>query len=148
MPSTSFDPAALAQAAIDARKTSYSPYSHFAVGAALLAEDGTIYIGGNIENAAYSVSNCAERTALFKAVSEGARRFVAIAVAGAPSSNDGSGEMPLCTPCGVCRQALFEFGGAALPVVLALGNGNYQQYPLGQLLQLGFGPENLDVPNP
>lgn len=138
-----FDAAALARAAVDARRLSYSPYSHFAVGAALLAEDGTLYTGGNIENAAYSVCNCAERTALFKAVSEGRTRFTALAVAGGPAGAN-EADLPLCTPCGVCRQALYEFCGDALPVVLAHGNGQYRQLTLGELLPLGFGPKDLE----
>lgn len=138
-----FDAAALAAAALAARGASYSPYSRFAVGAALLAENGTVYTGANIENAAYSVANCAERTALFKAVSEGARRFVAIAVAGGPAGQPGGEGLPLCTPCGVCRQALYEFCDENLPVVLAMGRGQYQVHTLGALLPLGFGPQNL-----
>lgn len=138
-----FDAKALAAAAVEARKMSYSPYSHFAVGAALLAESGKVYTGCNIENAAYSVANCAERTALFKAVSEGERTFRAIAVAGGPAENDGHKSLPLCTPCGVCRQALYEFGGDGLPVVLALGGGEYRLETLGTLLPMGFGPKDL-----
>lgn len=141
-PPAGFDAAALAAAAVAARQSAYAPYSRFAVGAALLAEDGRVFTGGNIENAAYSVCNCAERTALFKAVSEGARRFVAIAVAGGAESC-AKDALPLCTPCGVCRQALYEFGGEGLPVVLARGGGQYEIQPLGALLPLGFGPENL-----
>lgn len=138
-----FDAKQLAAAAIKARTMSYSPYSRFAVGAALLAESGKLYLGCNIENAAYSVTNCAERTALFKAVSEGERRFAAIAVAGGPAGAQG-GLLPLCTPCGVCRQALFEFGGSSLPVVLAQSETEYQLKTLAQLLPMGFGPANLE----
>ena len=91
--------------AVEARKQSYSPYSSFRVGAALLAKSGKVYLGCNIENAAYTPTNCAERTALFKAVSEGEREFTAIAIVG------GRGETiaDFCAPCGVCRQVLAEF---------------------------------------
>lgn len=135
--------AALAKAAIEARSLSYSPYSHFAVGAALQSESGKVYMGGNIENAAYSVANCAERTALFKAISEGERRFTAIAVAGGAATLTAKDLLPLCTPCGVCRQALYEFGGPELPVILAQSPTQYQVVPLGDLLPMGFGPANL-----
>lgn len=93
----------LMKTAVEARKNSYSPYSGFAVGAALLCEDGTVYTGCNIENASYTPTNCAERTAVFKAVSEGKREFRAIAIAG------GREELEVCYPCGVCRQVLAEF---------------------------------------
>ncbi len=93
----------LMEMAIEARKMSYCPYSGYAVGAALLCEDGSVYTGCNIENAAYTPTNCAERTAFFKAVSEGKRDFKAIAVAG------GSSELTECYPCGVCRQVMAEF---------------------------------------
>lgn len=136
-----FDAPALAAAAINARQSSYSPYSHFAVGAALLAANGAVYIGGNIENAAYSVANCAERTALFKAVSEGQRQFTALAVAGGPA--DAEIPLPLCTPCGVCLQALFEFCSPDMPVILAKSETDYEIQTLGSLLPLGFGPANL-----
>ena len=89
--------------AIEARKMSYSPYSGFSVGAALLCEDGTVYLGCNIENAAYSPTNCAERTAFFKAISEGKRNFKAIAIVG------GADKLVPCYPCGVCRQIMSEF---------------------------------------
>ncbi len=93
----------LMESAIEARKNSYSPYSGFAVGAALLCENGKVYTGCNIENSAYSPTNCAERTAFFKAVSEGESAFKAIAIAG------GSDELTTCYPCGVCRQVMVEF---------------------------------------
>lgn len=138
-----FDMQALADQAVKARELAYAPYSHFLVGAALLAEDGTVYTGGNIENAAYTVSNCAERTALFKAISEGARKFKAIAVAAAPDTNDGTGALPGGTPCGVCRQALFEFGGNDLIIIMAKGTDGYEVKTLGELLPMGFGPADL-----
>lgn len=136
-----FDAAKLAAQAIKVREKSYSPYSRFAVGAALLAADGTVYTGSNIENAAYSVANCAERTALFTAVYSGARTFVAVAVAGGAAEQ--KEDLPICTPCGVCRQALYEFGGPGLAVILAYGNGEYEVTTLGELLPRGFGPMDL-----
>lgn len=135
--------ATLAAAAIEARRAAYAPYSHFAVGAALLAEDGRIFTGCNVENASSGVTNCAERTALFKAISEGARQFTAIAIAGAPADNDGSQGLPPCPPCGVCRQALNEFCPDSMPVLLALGQGHTTAYTLGQLLPHSFGPQQL-----
>ena len=101
----------LIKQAIEARKQSYCPYSGFAVGAALLCGDGTVYTGCNIENASYSPTNCAERTAFFKAVSEGKREFVAIAIVG------GSEELQKCYPCGVCRQVMSEFCDELFEVV-------------------------------
>ena len=140
---THLDAPALAQKAIEARAAAYAPYSRFAVGAALLAEDGTVYTGCNVENASYGVSCCAERNALFHAVSSGARRFAGIAVAGAPAQEGFDTPQQKCPPCGVCRQALFEFCGPQLPVVLALGAGDWETHTLGELLPHGFGPGNL-----
>ncbi len=119
--------------AIEARKNAYAPYSGFSVGAALLTASGKVYTGCNIENAAYSPTNCAERTAFFKAVSEGERDFLAIAVAG------GKGEAPdeFCAPCGVCRQVMAEFCNADFRVIL--GNGERQSvHTLCDLLPLSF----------
>ncbi len=131
----------LAKAALSARENSYSPYSHFAVGAALVTKTGKIYTGCNIENAAYSVTNCGERTALFKAVSEGEREIVAIAVAGGP--HGAVLPLPLCTPCGVCRQALYEFGGPGLDVLLVQDENTITVKKLDELLLMGFGPADL-----
>ncbi len=133
---------ALIRAAFAARENAYVPYSHFAVGAALLAKDGRVYTGCNIECATYTPTNCAERTALFKAVSEGVRQFEAIAVVGAKV---GVPDDALVTsPCGVCRQmGLFEFGGAQLAVIMAKSEDDFIEMPLGQLLPLGFGPEKV-----
>ena len=114
---------------------SYVPYSHFPVGAALLCEDGTVYTGCNVENAAYGSTICAERTALVKAVSEGRKRFAAIAIAG--RSED------YCWPCGACRQMLYEFA-PELTVLVARADGQFVKLPLGELLPHGFGPANLD----
>lgn len=123
----------LMEKAIEARKNAYAPYSGFRVGAALLTADGRVYTGCNIENAAYSPTNCAERTAFFKAVSEGVRDFAAIAIVG------GKGENPdaVCTPCGVCRQVMAEFCKPDFRVIL----GNAEQtaaYTLDSLLPYSF----------
>ena len=131
----------LIEMAFAARENAYTPYSHFRVGAALLCKNGKIYTGCNIENAAYSVANCAERTALFKAVSEGEREFEAIAVVG---SLEGEENRIITAPCGVCRQALYEIGGDDLLVIMAKSPKDYVERRLGDLLTLGFGPANLD----
>lgn len=119
---------------------SYAPYSHFKVGAALLAENGTIYTGCNIENVAYTPTNCAERTAFFKAVSEGVRTFKAICIAGGMN-----GELTDYTaPCGVCRQVMMEFcSPEEFEIILAKGEDDYKMYKLKDLMPLGFGPGNL-----
>ena len=123
----------LIAAAISAQANSYSPYSNFRVGAALLTAGGKIYTGSNIENASFGVTNCAERTALFKAVSEGERAFCAIAVVGGSA-----GEVTnLCPPCGVCRQALSEFCNGELLVLLSDGE-QICRYTLGELLPASF----------
>lgn len=119
---------------------SYTPYSNFKVGAALLAKNGTIYTGCNIENAAYTPTNCAERTAFFKAVSEGVREFDAICIVG---GKDGVLE-DFAPPCGVCRQVMMEFCQPdKFQIILAKGKENYQIYTLEDLMPQGFGPGNL-----
>lgn len=135
------DRAALIRAAFAARERAYTPYSHFKVGAALLAKDGSVFTGCNIENAAYGPTNCAERTALFKAVSEGVTAFEAIAVVG---SLEGQQNRLPTGPCGVCRQALYEFGGPELTVLMAKSETDYIETTLGELLPYGFGPQNLE----
>ena len=128
----------LALTAINAMKYAYAPYSGCAVGAALLTADGRVYTGCNIENAAFSPTICAERTAIYKAVSEGERAFAMLAVAG---GKDGKveGAFP---PCGVCRQVLSEFCSPAMPILLVTDeNGAYETHTLGELLPLAF---NLD----
>jgi cytidine deaminase len=128
--------AALIEAALRARERSYSPYSHFQVGAALQTSGGKIYSGCNIENAAYSPTNCAERTAFFKAVSEGERSFWAIAIAGGPKGRD---ELDFCAPCGVCRQVMMEFcDPKEFQIILAKSVDAYKVYRLEELLPLGF----------
>ena len=118
----------LMERAIKARENSYSPYSHFAVGAALLCEDGTIYEGCNIENASYGLTNCAERTAIFKAVSEGHIKFKALAVV---ADTEGP-----CAPCGACRQVMAEF---KIPLII-MGNlmGNIKIVTIEELLPFSF----------
>lgn len=130
----------LIRAALLARQKSYSPYSGYQVGAALLTENGRIYTGCNIENAAYSPTNCAERTAFFKAVSEGVRQFRAIAIAGSPS-----GEVTqLAWPCGVCRQVMMEFCDPdRFLVIAAISEQQFEERMLKELLPHGFGPANL-----
>lgn len=135
----------LIQEAIQARKMAYAPYSHFQVGAALQCADGTVYRGCNIENAAYSPGNCAERTAFFKAVSEGKREFVAIAIVGGSDQLPADGPFPeFSPPCGVCRQVMMEFVKYdTFRILLAKSETEYVQYTLKQLLPMGFGPANL-----
>ncbi|MBO4425477.1 MAG: cytidine deaminase [Clostridiales bacterium] len=129
----------LCKAAIDIRKNCYAPYSHFCVGAALLTASGKIYTGVNVENAAYGPSNCAERTAVFKAVSEGERDFAAIAIAGGPED----GKLDYCPPCGVCRQVLAEFCAADFEIILPSSSGETKRFTLAELLPESFGPDNL-----
>ena len=131
----------LIEEAFAARKMAYTPYSHFQVGAALLTEKGGIYHGCNIENAAYTPTNCAERTAVFKAVSEGITEFDAIAVCGGPGEAEPE---DFCTPCGVCRQVLREFVDPnKFLVLLCKGDGSWKEMTLEELLPMGFGKENL-----
>ncbi len=127
--------------ALEMRARAYTPYSHFNVGAALLCKDGSIYTGCNIENAAYTPANCAERTAFFKAVSDGKREFTAIAIAG---GNETAESLDYCAPCGVCRQVMKEFCGASFEVILAKTQKDYRVFTLEELLPMGFGPENLE----
>ena len=130
----------LIAAALEARKRSYAPYSHYHVGAALWTQSGKLYTGCNIENAAFTPTICAERTALFKAVSEGVRCFQAIAIVG---SLEGEKNRLVTSPCGVCRQALNEFCEKDMPLILAKSEEEYQIITLGELLPLGFGPKNI-----
>ena len=124
----------LFEKAVSMLKFSYSPYSHFCVGAALLCADGTIYTGCNIENAAYGPSNCAERTAIFKAVSEGKKDFVAIAIVG---GKEGIIE-DFCPPCGVCRQVLSEFCKKDFVILLKNKKNQVKEFTLEQLLPESF----------
>lgn len=130
----------LVEKAFESLKYCYTPYSKFKVGAALLSKSQKVYTGCNIENASYTPTNCAERTAFFKAVSEGDTEFEAIAIVG--GSN---GECTdFCPPCGVCRQVMMEFADyKTFKVILADQNRNYKVYTLEEILPLGFGPSNL-----
>ncbi len=133
----------MAGEALRMRSFSYTPYSGFNVGAALLTRGGKIYTGCNIENAAYTPSNCAERTAFFKAVSEGERDFAAIAIAGGPK--DAAPEnLQYCAPCGVCRQVMMEFcDPGTFMIYLVRSEDDIKRYRLKELLPEGFGPANL-----
>ncbi len=132
--------AALIRSAIEAMGRAYAPYSHFLVGAALLAGSGKIYQGCNIENASYTPTNCAERTAFFKAVSEGEREFEAICIVGGMHGE----RTDYTAPCGVCRQVMMEFcSPETFRVILAVSETDYREYFLKDLLPMGFGPGNL-----
>ena len=124
----------LLQKARDMKRFAYVPYSHYWVGAALRSKDGRVFTGCNVENAAFGNTMCAERTALFKAVSEGARKFTAIAIAA-------EGSAPF--PCGACRQSLYEFAPELR--VLVTWDGNVREAKLSELLPEGFGPSSLEV---
>ncbi len=131
----------LIRLALAARENAYAPYSGFAVGAALQAASGRIYTGANVENAAFSPTNCAERSALFHAVSQGERAFVRIAIVGGPK---GQAPESLCAPCGVCRQCLLEFcDPKQFECILAVSTEQYERRSLEELLPLGFGPSSL-----
>ena len=130
----------LVKAAIDATKYAYVPYSNFKVGAAILAENGTIYTGCNIENASYSPTNCAERTAIFKAVSEGVTKFKKIAVVGGPNGNLEN----YCPPCGVCRQVISEFADEDFELILGTSENTYAIYNFfEEVLPLSFTAKEL-----
>lgn len=124
----------LIQTAIEASKRAYVPYSHYVVGAALQADDGTVFTGCNVESAAYSPTICAERTALVKAISEGYQQFDQIAVV---TRNGGS-------PCGVCRQFLYEFSPTMTIIIADLDGKVHHVMPLTELLPHGFGPSKLE----
>lgn len=130
----------LVELAKQARERAYVPYSGFAVGAALLCKDGTLYQGCNIENAAYGPTMCAERTAFFKAVYDGQRDFEAIAVAGGRAGEEVSGLFP---PCGVCRQVMREFCGLDFKIYMAKENGEYVAQTLGELLPYSFSGTDM-----
>ena len=130
----------LAEIAAKARENAYCPYSGFAVGAALLDANGKVWTGVNIENAAYGPTNCAERTAFFKAVSEGVREFAAIAISGGKTGEEADAP---CAPCGICRQVMREFCADEFKIIL----GRREQmkvYTLTQLLPESFSPRNLE----
>lgn len=152
-----------------ARERAYTPYSHFQVGAALRSKAGNLYLGCNIENASYGVTNCAERTAFFKAVSEGEVEFDCIAIVGGPKAAGGEAAAGgpaeggagaaggpaerhpgvMCAPCGVCRQVMMEFCDPdTFRIYLEDGEGGIKSYLLRELLPLGFGPDNLKKGEP
>jgi cytidine deaminase len=123
----------LVKEAKKAREKAYAPYSDFLVGAALFCEDGNIFSGCNVENASYPAGNCAERTAVYKAVSAGRYAFKAIAIVGGKRGD----KLQICPPCGICRQVLAEFCQEDFLIILADEKG-YQKYTLGELLPLKF----------
>ncbi|OBR97135.1 MULTISPECIES: cytidine deaminase [Clostridium] len=126
----------LVSKAFEGRKNAYAPYSNFKVGAAVLAEDGKVYTGCNIENASYGATNCAERTAIFKAISEGNRAIKAIAIVGV--------ENDYTYPCGVCRQVIAEFASKDAEIILGKGEGEYIVKTLNELLPGAFTKEDLN----
>ena len=133
----------LVKKAVEAQTYSYSPYSNFQVGAALLTKSGKIYTGCNIENAALSPTNCAERTAFFKAVSEGEIEFEAIAIVGSPKGAKEK-EREYCAPCGVCRQVMAEFCNIKdFKVILGKSEDDYKEYTLNEILPLAFTKDDL-----
>jgi cytidine deaminase len=130
--------------AFEVQKQSYAPYSGFNVGAALLCDNGKVYTGCNIENAAFTPTNCAERTAFFKAISEGDKDFTAIAIVGNKAGVK-QGEGDFCAPCAVCRQVMAEFCNLdTFKVYIAKSRDEYLEYTLGELLPLAFTGKNLD----
>jgi cytidine deaminase, homotetrameric len=132
----------LVAAAISAREMAYTPYSGFGVGAALLTKSGKIYKGCNIENATFTPTNCAERTAFFKAVSEGETEFDCIAIVGGRAGEPVSG---LCPPCGVCRQVMMEFcDPATFRIILGKNPEQWEVFTLRDLLPLGFSKKNME----
>jgi cytidine deaminase len=130
----------LIKEAFFAREKSYSPYSNFCVGAALLASNGTVYRGCNIENSSYTPTNCAERTAFFKAVSEGVTTFDTIVIVGGKKGE----AVNYCAPCGVCRQVMMEFcDPKQFKIILAKSEDEFKEFTLEEMLPLGFGPGEL-----
>ncbi len=130
----------LIRLALEMRKSAYAPYSHYQVGSALLAKNGKVYTGCNIENASYGAANCAERTVFFQAVSAGERHFTAIAITGGLA-----GEEPAdyAYPCGICRQVMKEFCDGDFRIIVAVTEENYQCYTLAELLPHGFGGASI-----
>lgn len=134
-------PEMLIEKAMEVQKNAYAPYSHFLVGAAILCEDGSVYTGCNIENASYGATNCAERTALFKAVSEGKRKFIAIALVGNRQGEENNRE--ICMPCGTCRQVLSEFVSSDFKIYAAKSREEYKVFTMAELLPYSFSEKNL-----
>ena len=125
--------------AIEQIKYSYAPYSDFKVGAVLMSKTGKLYTGCNIENAAYTPTNCAERTAFFKAISQGEREFMGICIVG----GKGGKIEEMTAPCGVCRQVMEFCNPESFEIILAVNENNYKIFKLKEILPLGFGPENI-----
>ncbi|WP_026666041.1 cytidine deaminase [Butyrivibrio sp. FC2001] len=136
----------LVELALEARQMAYTPYSHFKVGAALMTKEGKVYKGCNIENASYTPTNCAERTAFFKAISEGEREFEALAIVGGFEDQE---KLELCSPCGVCRQVIREFCDDDFKIILLTGQedgkNQYEVYDLTEILPLSFGPTDMHI---
>ncbi len=132
----------LIELALEARKNSYSPYSGFKVGAALLCKNGRAFTGCNIENASFSPTCCAERTAFFKAVSEGEKEFDRIVIVGGKGDSEPS---EFCTPCGVCRQVMNEFCNEDFIVIIAKNQNEFREYKLSEILPLSFGKKILNT---
>lgn len=130
----------LVKEALAAREFAYTPYSKFNVGAALLCKNGRVFRGCNIESASYTPTNCAERTAFFKAVSEGERKFSAIAIVGGPA---GAPPADFCYPCGVCRQVMAEFCGRDFKVYIAKSESEIREYSLDEIIPFAFTQEDL-----
>jgi len=130
----------LIKAAISARQTAYAPYSRYTVGAAVLGDDKKIYTGCNIENASYPAGICAERTAVFKAISEGAKKIEAIALT---AGREGEQPDSYPSPCGICRQVMVEFSDADMPILLAKSEEDYKKYSLSELLPMSFTSKDL-----
>lgn len=139
---SSLDNKSLIKEAMIARSRAYTPYSHYKVGAALLTKDGQVIHGCNIENAAYGPTNCAERTAFFKAVSEGIMDFTKIAIVGG-SDTEKDLLSDYAFPCGVCRQVMREFCGSDFKIIIARSEEDYKEFTLEEILPNSFGPENL-----
>lgn len=129
----------LVKLAFDAVQNAYAPYSGYTVGAALLSKSGVVYLGCNVESASYSPTNCAERTAFFKAISEGEREFSKIAIVG---GKDGV-VTDLFMPCGVCRQVMAEFCDADFKVIVARSKEEFSEFSLSELLPFGFSKNNV-----
>lgn len=130
----------LVKEALAAREFAYTPYSKFNVGAALFCKNGRVFRGCNIESASYTPTNCAERTAFFKAVSEGEREFSAIAIVGGPA---GAPPADFCYPCGVCRQVMAEFCGRDFKVYIAKSESEIREYSLDEIIPFAFTHEDL-----
>lgn len=129
--------------AIKAREQAYAPYSHYKVGAAVLTKDGQVYTGCNVENASYGATNCAERTAIFKAVSEGKREIIKIAIVG---GKEGEKSVDYAYPCGICRQVMAEFCDVkSMCVLIAISENEYVEKRLEELLPLHFGGDLWNI---